>query len=278
MKIKSSRFDRTNKELASFLKSCRERLTPNDVGLPCTSRRRTPGLRREEVAALAGVSITWYTWLEQGREIHVSSEVVESLSRVFMLNEDERKYFYKLANQSYTPKDVLNEHISPLLQHVLNNLKYCPSIIINRRWSVCGWNEEAKILFGDYEKMNEREKNILWAMFSDDKYKNMFSDWEKYAKHLIAAFRADYGMNIEDSWNAQLVKDLKNSNPQFKNWWNNHDVDSKCEIYKKIVHPVVGVMEFEVNNFVVADKSDFRMVIHVPIQKSGTEEKMKSLL
>ena len=193
------------KELADFLKTRRKKILPSQVGLSTGTRRRTPGLRREEVAQLAGIGLTWYTWLEQGRPIHVSTPVIESLSKVLLLDKQERIHLYLLANQPL-PADIPGYQgtVIPILQHVLDSLIFCPSLVTDQRWNVIAWNKAACVIFGDFNKMNVRERNIVWAMFTDNKYKQLFVDWNLHAKGMLGRFSSTCGQYIEDSWPAQL--------------------------------------------------------------------------
>lgn len=265
------------KELADFLKTRRAKILPSQAGLISSARRRTPGLRREEVAQLAGVSLTWYTWLEQGRDIHVSAQVIESLSKVLLLDKQERIHLYLLANQPL-PADISSPQgtVSPILQHVLDSLVLCPSLITDQRWNVIAWNEAAIQIFGDFSKMNARQRNIVWAMFTENSYKQLFVDWNLHAKGLLGRFRSTCGQYIEDSWLAQFIDDLKMQSQEFKLWWPLHEIESNSEKYKQLIHPIVGLLDFEVSNFDVADNSGLKMIVHTPL--AGTDKKMKSLL
>lgn len=267
------------KELADFLKTRRAKILPSQVGLPITSRRRTPGLRREEVAQLAGIGLTWYTWLEQGRSIRVSASVIESLCRVLLLDKNERRHLYLLANQPI-PAEVpeYKPAVNPALQHVLDSLVLCPSIITDQRWNVLAWNKETSLVFGDYAEKTVRERNIVWTMFTENKYKQLFPDWSHYAKRLLGAFRASCGHYAEDSWLVQFIDDLKARSIEFQEWWSLHEIESCSEKFKKLNHPAMGIMEFEVNSYEVSDNKDLRMIVHVPLQGTQTAEKMKSLL
>jgi hypothetical protein len=266
-------------ELADFLKTRRSKIMPSQVGLISTGRRRTQGLRREEVAQLAGVGLTWYTWLEQGRAIHVSSSVIESLSRVLLLDRNERKHLYLLANLPL-PTDIPEYQgvVSPSLQHVLDCLTFCPSLITDQRWNVIAWNREAGLLFGDFAKMNARERNIVWTMFTDAKYKQLFPDWNLYAKRVLGAFRASCGQYVEDSWLVQFVEDLKMQSSEFHTWWSLHEIENSSEKYKKLNHPTVGTLEFEVSNFDVSDHLGLKLIVHVPQPETETAAKIKLLL
>lgn len=261
-------------ELADFLKTRRAKILPSQVGLQDTMRRRTPGLRREEVAQLAGVGLTWYTWLEQGRDIHVSVQVIESLSRVLLLDKEERIHLYLLANQPL-PVDIPQYHgtISPVLQHVLDRLVDCPSLITDQRWNVIGWNTEACLLFGEFSQMNSRERNIVWAMFTDEKYKSLYEDWEFYAKVLVGKFRSSCGKYVEDAWLTQFIKELKEQSKFFEDLWSLHEIQTNSEIDKKLNHPMVGKLEFEVCNFELADNTALKMIVHTP--KVGTDTAIK---
>ncbi len=267
------------KELGDFLKTRRAKITPAQVGLSSTTRRRTAGLRREEVAQLAGVGITWYTWLEQGRPIHVSPQVLESLSRVLLLDKQERTHLHLLANQP-PPVDMPGHQrtISPIIQHVLDNLTLCPSLVTDQRWNVIGWNTAACSIFGDFTEMNVRERNIVWAMFTDHKYRQLFVEWNLHAKGLLGRFRATCGQYIEDSWLALFIDDLKVQSTEFNSWWLLHEIESNGEKYKKLNHPMVGILDFEVSNFDVSDNSGLKMIVHTPLTGSDTADKMKLLL
>lgn len=267
------------KELADFLKTRRAKILPSQVGLSSATRRRTPGLRREEVAQLAGIGITWYTWLEQGRTIHVSTQVIESLSRVLLLDKQERIHFYLLANQPL-PADIPGYQgtASPILQHVLDSLIFCPSLVADQRWNVIAWNEAACLVLGDFSKMNVRERNIVWAMFTDNKYKQLFVDWNLHAKGLLGRFRSTCGQYIEDSWLAQFIDDLKMQSTEFNLWWPLHEIQSNSEVYKQLNHPIAGTLDFEVSNFDVSDNSGLKMIVHTPLSGTDTAAKMKLLL
>ncbi|MDD4600814.1 hypothetical protein SDC9_11399 [bioreactor metagenome] len=267
------------KELSDFLKTRRAKILPSQVGLLPGVRRRTPGLRREEVAQLAGIGVTWYTWLEQGRPIHVSTQVIESLAKVLLLDRQERIHLYLLANQPI-PVDIPGYQgtVSPILQHVLDSLILCPSFIMDQRWNVIAWNKAACLVIGDFSEMNVRERNVVWAMFTDNEYKKLFVDWNLHAKSLLARFRSTCGQFIEDSCLAQFIDDLKMQSIEFNLWWSLHEIQSNGEIYKQLNHPVAGILNFEISNFDVSDNSGLKLIVHVPLQETDTATKIKSLL
>ncbi|MBO0796283.1 MAG: helix-turn-helix domain-containing protein, partial [Ktedonobacteraceae bacterium] len=179
------------KELADFLRTCRARLSPTDVGLPPGVRRKTVGLRREEVAQLANVGVTWYTWLEQGRDIHVSRQILESLAQGLRLNIDERTYLFSLAKHPLLPvSDGQREEISPLLQRFLDQLGANPAYIIGRRWDVLAWNRAACMVLGDFRAMPPEQRNIVRFVFTDQELRRRMLDWEGVAQRVLAQFRA----------------------------------------------------------------------------------------
>jgi transcriptional regulator with XRE-family HTH domain len=267
------------KELADFLKTRRAKILPSQVGLSSATRRRTPGLRREEVAQLAGVGITWYTWLEQGRVIHVSTQVIESLSKVLLLDKQERNHLYLLANQPL-PTDIPGYQgtVSPILQHVLDGLVLSPSFITDQRWNVIAWNKAACLVFGDLSEMNVRQRNIVWAMFTEKYYKELYVDWNLHAKSLLGRFRTTCGKYIEDSWLNQFIDDLKAQSTEFSLWWPLHEIQNDSGVYKQFNHPKAGRLNFESSSFDVPDNSGFKLFVHVPVSGTDTAAKMKSLL
>lgn len=266
-------------ELADFLKTRRARILPSQVGLPSGTRRRTPGLRREEVAQLAGIGLTWYTWLEQGRPIRVSEQVIESLARVLLLDRQERGHLYMLANQPI-PADMpeYGGTVSPILQHVLDSLTLCPSFIADQRWNVVAWNRAACAVLGDFNSMNARQRNVVWAMFTDDYFKRLYADWEKNAKSLLGRFRSTCGKYIEDPWLSCFIEELKSESPEFRQWWPLHEIQDDSSVYKEMNHPVAGSLNFESSSFDVPDHSGLKLFVHVPNPKTETAEKMEKLL
>ena len=267
-------------ELADFLKTRRSKTSPSQVGLRPGLRRRTPGLRREEVAQLAGVGLTWYTWLEQGRPIHVSTQVIESLSKVLLLDKQERLHLYTLSKQPL-PTDVPSSYqgsITPLLQHVLDNLEFCPSFIMDRRWNILAWNQAACSVFVDFNKMNTRDRNMVWMMFTNSYYKQLFIDWEFHAQGMLGRFRSACSQYVKDPWLVQFVHDLKSASEEFDSWWSRHDVQNNNEIYKKLQHPIAGTLVFEFCSFDVSDNSGLTLIVNTPYLKTDTTLKMKSLM
>ncbi len=267
------------KELGDFLKTRRAKILPSLVGLPSDGRRRTPGLRREEVSQLAGVGLTWYTWLEQGRPIHVSAQVLESLSRILLLDRQEQLHLFALANQP-APSDIPEARtaVSPILQHVLDSLTLCPSFIADWRWNVIAWNQAAVCVLGDFTKMSARQRNVVWAMFTEKYFKLLYDHWDVHAKSLLGRFRATCGRFIEDKWLNQFIEDLKAQSPEFRFWWPLHEIQNDSGVYKHFNHPAAGTLEFESSCFEIPEPWGSRLFVHVPVALTDTADRMRALL
>ncbi|MCP9313683.1 helix-turn-helix domain-containing protein [Liquorilactobacillus satsumensis] len=267
------------KELGDFLKTRRAKISPSQVGLPVGIRRRTPGLRREEVAALAGIGITWYTWLEQGREIQVSAQVLESLSRVLMLDKAEIRHLYILANQP-SPLDIppQQQALAPMLQRILASLTFSPAIILDTRWNLVAWNTAARVALFDFDTLAAEDLNCVWLMFTNSQYKKRFTNWEVQAQGLIARFRAECSKYIEDPWVTKFVRQLQAASPEFAEWWSMHNVAKEREYYKTFNHPTAGKLIFEHTSFFVAANMNLKLFINAPAPGTETEYKMKNLI
>ena len=208
-------------EMGEFLKACRNKIKPEQIGLSVSARRRTPGLRREEVVQLAGIGLTWYTWLEQGRAINVSDAVLDSLARVFLLTDEERSHLYTLANKSL-PKQV--EAYQPVNDRLINfleklDLLHCPAYITDSHWNLVKWNKYAAIVFGDFSRLPAYERNVIYLMFCNNEYLSRFENWELHAKEILARFHATYARHIDDPWFSGFIQDMKNRNELFASWW-----------------------------------------------------------
>ncbi|ATB42846.1 transcriptional regulator [Cystobacter fuscus] len=232
-------------ELAEFLRSRRARVRPEDVGLSGGSRRRTPGLRREEVARLAEVGISWYTWLEQGRDIQVSEPFLERLARALRLNPAERAHLFELAQGRPPPRLAITPaSVSPALQRVLDVHPF-PGLVTTPRWDVVAWNPPAVILYGDYALRPPAQRNILWSAFTSPRTRLRTEPWESHARGLVARFRLDAGRAADRTEFDALVAELSEVSPEFRRFWSEHDVLETAEGVKSITHPEVGVIEFE---------------------------------
>lgn len=265
------------KELGQFLKIRRERISPTQVGLPYGNRRRTPGLKREEVAQLANVSLTWYTWLEQGRSIKVSDQVLESIGRSLLFNETEMQYIFVLS-QLVMPESKAHEFqlVSKPLQAVLNKLEPYPTFASDQYWNVIGWNDSAKLIFGNFDNMNDRERNTIWRMFTNSNYKELFSEWDKAAQWMVAQFRLSCGMYATDQWFKKFVEELMTKSDSFKKLWLEHNVTFEENFQKRLRIEPLGELVFEFTSFDVSSNPKIKIAVHTPGNKD-TSDKLKIL-
>jgi transcriptional regulator with XRE-family HTH domain len=266
-------------ELSDFLRTRRSRITPEQVGLSRNERRRTPGLRREEVAQLAGVSVDLYTWLEQGRSIGVSTQTLESLAQALRLDAHEREHLFFLAHQQPPPVRVpLDETVSATLQRFLDSLDLSPAFAVGPRWDVVAWNEAACVALYDFSQASMRERNIVWRMFTSASHRQLVVDWDKNARRILAQFRTSYGQFPDDPWMKELIHDLQVCSPEFRLWWSDHEVLRGPEGKKMLNHPLVGYLAFEHLMFQICDEPDVKVIVYTPINEDETKAKMRQLL
>src|SRR5579859_1297708 len=231
-------------ELGSFLRARRERLRPEQLGLPKRARRRTPGLRREEVAELIGIGVTWYTWLEQGRTIQVSTDVLENLARVFQLSADERTYLFQLAQRpSPSASTEAPEEVPSILRDLLTTLEPVPAHIRDRRWNVLAWNRPESILV-DWYAYPPNERNIVWQHFMNPRFRQNMVNWERETRSMVSEFRMATGEHSEEPWFTSLIQRLQELSPEFRNWWPLHEVRRTRELPVEIQHPQLGYLVF----------------------------------
>lgn len=267
--------------LSAFLKARRARITPQSVGLNAGLRRRTPGLRREEVAQLAGVSTTWYTWLEQGRDIQASASVLENIAAALQLTNDERKYLFSLAmDKSTSIVPALEEipQISPSLAKILEQLRYCPAIISDRHCNIVGWNEAARHVFLDFEQVPEAQRNMISLLFERKEFRRLAVNWKDFAGDFLSIFRAYYGQYVDDEWYERFLETMKETYPDFNPLWEESKVSSAPQVVLEFRHARGGKMLFELSSLIVQGNSDLRCSIYTPVQDSATEVKLMALM
>jgi transcriptional regulator with XRE-family HTH domain len=266
-----------NKELGNFLKSRREKIRPSQVGLPDGGRRRTPGLRREEVAMLAGIGVAWYTWIEQGRKISISDAVLTGIARALMLDIHETTYIFDLAQLKF--QTVLPEvsKVEDMYQNFLDSLSYSPATMTDKYWNILEWNKAAETVFIDFSKVEITQRNLIKLMFTNKEYKSRFMDWKIRAKKMLAVFRAECVNTASSIWLNTFISDLEQKSEEFAKWWNLYDVAPEEEVQKIIIHPKVGELTFEHTAFLTPE-SRFKIYINTPDKHSDTEEKIKILL
>ncbi|SEN47853.1 Helix-turn-helix domain-containing protein [Sphingomonas gellani] len=259
--------------LGTYLRDRRARLDPAALGL-AGGRRRTPGLRREEVASRANISPAWYTWLEQGRGGAPSADVLDRIAKGLMLTEPEREHLYMLGlgrppEARYRPVDG----ISPRLQRVLDGMAFSPAIIKTAMWDVVGWNRAAAALLTDYSLLPREGRNILRLMFTGGKGRSRNEDCDSVARFVVGAFRADVARaGAQGSAEAsRLVEELSRLSAEFATLWQNHDVDAHSEGVKRIRHPVAGLVKLEFASFAVEGRPELGMIVYNPATAADGE-------
>jgi transcriptional regulator with XRE-family HTH domain len=266
--------------LADFLRSRRTRLDPASFGY--SGRRRTPGLRREEVAQRANISPTWYTWLEQGRGGAPSAEVLERIAGALMLTDTEREHLFMLGLGR--PPEVrykAADGVSPRLQRLLDSLQTSPAIVKTPTWDVVAWNRAAAVVLTDYGKLPPGERNILRFLFRDSAVRAKQHDWESVARFVVGSFRADVARAGLASEAGALVDELCSASAEFEALWRDNDVlghaDADGHAIKRLQHPVLGAIELEYSAFSVDGRPDLGMIVYAPLD-ARIAERIEALI
>lgn len=248
--------------LAAFLRTRRARLQPEEVGLPARNRRRTPGLRREEVAELANIGVSWYTLLEQGQDVHPSRQVLSSLSQALRLTiTEERHLFLLVYGEGPGTRRTEDGQITPALKQVIDTLDPHPAYLIGRCWNALAWNRAAELVFGFHEPCPPHSHNIVWRFFQSES-RAFHQGWEKQAQSLVAQFRADYARNPDDASLREIIEDLQQASPQFCQWWEQQNVRRLPDGPRVIDHPSLGRLEFGYVTFHPSLSPDLRVKIY----------------
>ncbi|MEX3788499.1 helix-turn-helix transcriptional regulator [Paraburkholderia sp. BR14374] len=256
----------TAQSLGDFLRSRRTRLDPASFGF--SGRRRTPGLRREEVAQRANISSTWYTWLEQGRGGAPSAAVLERICAALLLTNTEREHLFMLGLGR--PPEVRyrsTDAVDPRLQRVLDSLDPSPSIIKTATWDVVAWNRAAAVVLTDYSALPPGQRNILRFLFGDPDARAKQHDWESVARSVVGTFRADVARAGLASEVGDLVDDLCRESPDFERMWRENQVfgHSEGRHVKRLLHPALGTIEMEYSLFAVDGRPDLSMLVYTPL-------------
>ncbi|MGF6442110.1 helix-turn-helix transcriptional regulator [Paraburkholderia youngii] len=256
----------TAQSLGDFLRSRRTRLDPASFGF--SGRRRTPGLRREEVAQRANISSTWYTWLEQGRGGAPSAAVLERICAALMLTNAEREHLFMLGLGR--PPEVRyrsTDAVDPRLQRVLDSLEASPSIIKTATWDVVAWNRAAAVVLTDYSALPPGQRNILRFLFGDPDARAKQHDWESVARSVVGTFRADVARAGIASEVGDLVDDLCRKSPDFERMWRENQVfgHSEAQHVKRLLHPAFGTIEMEYSLFAVDGRPELSMLVYTPL-------------
>jgi len=258
--------------LGTYLRDRRARLDPAAFGFPA-ERRRTPGLRREEVAQRANISPTWYAWLEQGRGGAPSADVLDRIARALMLTDVEREHLFLLGlGRPPEARYRKNEGVTPRLQRVLDALHPSPAIIRTATWDVVAWNRAASVMLMDYGSLPPEQRNMLRFLFLDPRARAVHYDWESVARLVLGAFRLEAARAGAAADVEPLVDDLRRRSPEFEAMWRDHDVPGVLgEAVKHIRHPVLGPLAFEYSAFAVDGRTDLSLLVYNPMSPADAE-------
>jgi transcriptional regulator with XRE-family HTH domain len=263
-------------ELAAFLRNRRERIAPEQVGVVPIGRRRTPGLRREEVAQLAGVGVTWYTWLEQGRDIKVSDQVLEAIARTLMLDRDEHAHLFNLAGS--VDQQVISgcAAVSRSLRAMITQLEPYPASVVNAKYDLIAYNRTYGRLIDDLDALPQQDRTCMWLCFTDPAWRKALLDWEDGAARMVANMRWLMADHVaEPSWKS-LVKRLRAASPEFAELWERHEVASIENKTKRVLNPLVGELRMEVMNTWLSPRPGTRLHVYSPAD-AVTERRLAEL-
>ncbi|WP_441236482.1 helix-turn-helix transcriptional regulator [Bradyrhizobium sp. 930_D9_N1_4] len=250
-------------EFGDFLRSRREKLTPKTVGLPAGSRRRTAGLRREEVAQLAGIGVDWYIRLEQGRTVSPSVTTVDALARALRLSKTEHAHLKALARDGARGA-FAREIVPPSIRRMIESLNH-PAYVTGRRWDVLAWNDAAEEVFA-FGQLPERDRNTLLLVMTDKQRRKLYgAGWTDMAKGMVAMFRATHDVWAGDPAFAELLARLREGSPEFVKWWEAHEIRGTMSGRKTMSHPTLGVLHFEHTSFQANDDPALKLVIYTPV-------------
>ncbi len=256
---------RRRDDLAAFLRSRRERIRPEEVGLPPGTRRRTTGLRREELAQLAGVGVTWYTWLEQGRPIRASTQVLDAVARTLRLDRAERDHLYRLAGvPPAEPAADVCRVVGPEMQQILDGITTLPACLLNERFDLLGWNELYARLFPSVVRAPAERRNTLWLSFTHPACCHPYVSRAEQLGMLVAQLRSAYGRHLgEPAWTG-FVAELRAASPEFGRLWDQHEVASPARYLKVFQHPAHGEMVMTTHSLAIGAAPGHRIVVYTP--------------
>jgi transcriptional regulator with XRE-family HTH domain len=252
------------KELAGFLRSRRERLTPEQLGLPQIGRRRTPGLRREEVAQHAGVGITWYTWLEQARDINVSDQVLDAIARTLFLDPHERAHLFTLAGSPLSEVGPDEGPVSESVRQLMAKLHPYPACVTNGRYDLLAYNRAYSGLIGDLDALPFEHRNTMWLAFTSPTMQACLPDCGTAKRRMVGQYRAAMAEHVgEPVWKC-LVRRLSEASPEFAELWQRHDIAVPENLTKRFRHPQLGPLQFSYTNLWLSQKLGVRLVTYTP--------------
>jgi transcriptional regulator with XRE-family HTH domain len=261
------------KELADFLRARREATRPEQVGLPVGRGRRTPGLRREEVAMLAGVSVTWYTWLEQGRRINASHDVLKAIGRALRLDDAGLEHLIALTDPGTASVEAPAEAPSALLR-LIGSLMPAPAYVLGPHWEFVAWNPAQERLYPRIADLEPPRRNLLWVLFCDPYTRHLIVDWDIHARQALAEFRSATSSVRHDAPMTALVELLTAESDVFAEWWPEHDVSSFETRLRRFEHPAAGTLTFEYQQLAPVEWPTLRVVVQLPVPGDDSAERL----
>lgn len=264
-------------ELAEYLRARRAKIKPAEVGLPEGGRRRTPGLRRQEVAQLAGMSIEYYIRLEQARGPRPSRQILSALSRALMLGIDERAHLFHLAGETPAPQSLLRRDVPPSILHLIGSLTDIPAYVLDAKYDILAWNDLAVEFIGDLSAHPENDRNVLRWIFREP-VPELFTDEQHlaFARASIADLRAALGRYPDDPSIGAFVEELLRMSPEFGQIWAEHEVEVRRDLTKTVTHPAYGTMDITCQVLLIPDR-DQRLVLYVTAPGSPSYAVMRSI-
>jgi transcriptional regulator with XRE-family HTH domain len=265
-------------ELATFLRTRRDRLRPADVGLPSAGRRRTPGLRRQEVAQLAGISVDYYIRLEQARGPHPSRQVLTAIARALMLTTDEREYLFRLADENPPPTAGPSREITPGIRNLLDSMPETPAYVVDAKYDVLAWNTLATHFIGDLSGFPETDRNMIRWVFQLPPTAAPWTDSEavRFTRSIVADLRSSYARYPADRGIQGLVTELLGISPEFARMWAEHEVEARRPIVKRVTHPLAGPLEFECRTLHIPETGQ-RLIVYCAAPGSATQAAFRQL-
>ncbi|HEX6521541.1 MAG TPA: helix-turn-helix transcriptional regulator [Streptosporangiaceae bacterium] len=255
---------RRRAELGEFLKARRGRLSPEDFGMPPGPRRRTPGLRREEVALLAGVGVTWYTWLEQGREINASTQVLDAVARTLRMDQAEREHLYRLAEATPVLTETACGVVPEAIEEIVRSLDPVPASLVNARFDILLMNEAAEDLFWEWHTLPCIHKNTLWCCVTEPTARGKMVEYDRHVRYLVARLRAAYSGHIGDAEWEEDIRRLSSLSREFADLWARHEVAKPEPRTLTYLHPVAGTLRLTITELDVPDLPEARVQCYTP--------------
>jgi transcriptional regulator with XRE-family HTH domain len=267
------------RELGAFLRAKRQQQARADLGLPAVGRRTT-GLRREEVSYLSGVSVTWYTWLEQGREITPSRQVLDAIARTLRLSATEHDYVRALAGYSGSQPDddpdppALPAHV-PRLLDALGDL---PAYVLAPDWTILAWTSAFLAVYPTFATLPDKDRNLLWLVFTEPAMHELLGDWQTHSRRNLAHFRAEAGPRLGEPPLAHLVERLLKASEHFRAAWETHDIEGFTSRERTYHHPLVGDLHLEQHRMALSDQPDLHLVVYIPVHNTDTTARLQQLM